>query len=124
MKSLRIVAIVGAILIMAGEAYRSWGAGRPVFAWLDDMIAGAMMISAALLVRRPTVARRAYFAASWGVAVGMLYGSYFSKLHAPSPSDPGNIELRALTVLVGIALLLAIGGLIASILLPDQESPR
>ncbi|NWP47716.1 hypothetical protein GY986_25045, partial [Escherichia coli] len=66
MKALRILGLIGAILLMAGEGYRSWGAGRPAVFWMDDMLAGAMMIAAAILVRRPTTSRRAFFSASWG----------------------------------------------------------
>lgn len=121
MKALRILGLIGAILLMAGEGYRSWGAGRPVVFWMDDMLAGAMMIAAAILVGHPTVSRRAFFSASWGVAVGMLYGSFFGKLYDPANSNPGNFSIGLLTWLVGIAFAIAIGGLIASILLPNPR---
>jgi hypothetical protein len=123
MKALRILGLIGAILLMAGEGYRSWGAGRPAVFWMDDMLAGAMMIAAAILVRRPTTSRRAFFSASWGVAAGMLYGSFFGKLYDPANSNPGNFPIGLLTWLVGAAFVIAIGGLIASILLPDPP-PR
>jgi hypothetical protein len=123
MKALRILAIVGALLLMAGEGYRSWGAGRPAAFWLDDMLAGAMMIAAAIAVRRPTRATRSFFSASWGVAVGMLYGSFFGKLFDPSSSNPGNFSLGILTALVGFAFFVSIAGLVASILLPDDTTP-
>ncbi|WP_034161274.1 hypothetical protein [Sphingomonas sp. ERG5] len=119
MKPLRIVAIIGALLLMVGEAYRSWGVGRPVAFWMDDMLAGAMMIAAAIAVRNPTRATRSFFSAAWGVSVGMLYGSFFGKLFDPTRSDPGNFSLGLLTALIGVAFLIAIAGLIASILLPD-----
>ena len=121
MKTLRLLAIIAALAVMLGEGYRSWGAGRPLYAWLDDMLAGAMMIAAAIMVRRPTRATRAFFAAAWGVAVGMLYGSFFSKLADPADADPGNLPVGLLTALLGIAFVGAILGLIASILLPDPK---
>ena len=122
MKVLRLVAIIAAIVLMIGEGYRSWGQGRPVFAWLDDMLAGAMMIVAAVMVGRPTRATRTFFSAAWGVAVGMLYGSFFSKLANPAGANPGNFPVGLLTVLLGVAFVFAIAGLVASILLPDPES--
>ena len=122
MKQLRILSIIAALMLMAGEAYRSWGVGRPIAFWMDDMLAGAMMISAAILVRRPTRATRSFFSASWGVAVGMLYGSFFGKLFDPASSNPGNFSLGLLTGLIGFAFVAAIAGLIASILLPDERS--
>lgn len=120
MKALRIIAVIGALALMIGEIYRSWGVDRPVMFVLDDMFAGVMMLSAAWLVGRPTPARRAYFAAAWGVAVGMLYGSFFGKLLDPAAGEPGNFEIGTLTALLGLAFVLAIGGLIASIVLPDE----
>lgn len=121
MKTLRILAIVGALLLMGGEAYRSWGAGRPIAFWMDDMLAGAMMIAAAIAVRRPTRATRSFFSASWGVAVGMLYGSFFGKLFDPASTNPGNFSFGILTALIGLAFAIAIAGLVASIVLPDTE---
>ena len=121
MKTLRILAIIAAVVVMLGEGYRSWGMGRPLYAWLDDMLAGTMMIVAAVMAGRPTRARRAFFSAAWGVAVGMLYGSLFSKLADPGHADPGNFPVGLLTTLLGIAFVGAILGLIASITLPDPE---
>ena len=121
MKALRIIAVIGAILLMVGEAYRSWGAGRPVYAWMDEVLAGTIMIVAAVRVARPTVANRALFSAAWGIAVGMLYGSFFVKLFEPRYAGAGNIPLGLLTVLVGVAFVLAIGGLVASIILPNPD---
>ena len=120
-KALRILSIIGALLLMDGEAYRSWGMGRPVAFWMDDMLAGGMMIAAAIAVRRPTRATRSFFSASWGVAVGMLYGSFFGKVFDPASSNPGNFSLGLLIALIGFAFLVSIAGLIASILLPDER---
>lgn len=121
MKTLRILAIVGALLLMGGEAYRSWGVGRPIAFWMDDMLAGAMMIAAAIAVGRPTRVTRSFFSASWGVAVGMLYGSFFGKLFDPASTNPGNFSLGILTALIGLAFAIAIASLVASIVLPDAE---
>ena len=120
MKALRILAAIGAILIMTGEAYRSWGVGRPVYAWMDDMLAGSFMLVAAYRVGRPTVSNRALFSASWGIAVGMLYGSFFGRLFEPAQAHPGNLNLAALTIALGAAFALAIGGLIASVVIRSE----
>ena len=122
MTALRWIGIVGALLLMVGEAFRSWGVGRPVYAWMDEVLAGTIMIAAAIRVARPTVANRALFSAAWGIAVGMLYGSFFVKLFEPRYADAGNIPLGLLTALVGAAFVLAIGGLIASIVLPGETA--
>ena len=85
------------------------------------MLVGTIMIAAAIMVGRPTRATRAFFSAIWGVAVGMLYGSFSSKLVNPAMAEPGNMPVGLLTALLGVAFALAILGLIASILLPDPE---
>ena len=123
MKALRIVAVLLALSLMLGEAYRSWGADRPVMFWMDDQIMGAMLIAGALLMRRATPLRHAFFAAGWGVNAGMLYGSFFGKVFAPETSNPGNFDMGLLTVLIGLAFATAVCGMIATILLtPPGES--
>ena len=121
MRALRIVSIIGALLLMLGEAYRTWGAGRPVAFWIDDMLAGAMMLAAAIMVAHPSPVRRRFLSAAWGVAAGMLYVSFFGKVFDPANTNPGNFSLGLLTALVGAAFLISIGGLIASIVLPDEK---
>lgn len=118
MKILRVIAIVSALSLMIGEAYRSWGAGRPIAFWMDDMLAGALMIAAALLLRRETPARRALFTGVWGVAMGMLYGSFFGKVFDPAHANPGNFDLGLLTALIGVAFAASICGFVASLMLP------
>jgi hypothetical protein len=118
----RIFSIMGALVLIAGEVFRSWGAERPLVFVLDDFLAGGMVILGAILMNRPTATRRAFFAAGWGVAVGMLYGSFFGKLYDPGSADPGNFSVGVLVALLGLALAIGIGGLAASILLPDERS--
>lgn len=122
MRFLRIWAIVLALSLIIGEAYRSWGAGRPVMFWMDDMIMGAMLIAAAILVRTDTLRRRAFFAAAWGVNAGMLYPSFFGKLLAPEEANPGNFDLGLLTLLVGLAFVSALIGMVLTILAPRDNT--
>lgn len=120
MRYLRIWAILLALSLIIGEAYRSWGAGRPVMFWMDDMMMGAMLIAGALLVRCDTHRRRAFFAAAWGVNAGMLYPSFFGKLLTPEETNAGNFDLGLLTLLVGLAFASALIGMVLSIWLPRQ----
>ncbi|NNC73866.1 MAG: hypothetical protein HKN78_13455 [Sphingomonadaceae bacterium] len=118
---LRIIAALLALSLMIGEAWRSWGAGRPVMFWMDDMLMGAMLLAGAWLMGRPSRARHAFFAAAWGVNAGMLYGSFFGKVFAPETTNAGNFDLGLLTVLVGLAFATAVAGMIASIILAREE---
>ena len=112
---LRIWAVVGGLSLMTGEAYRSWGAGRPVPFWMDDMLAGACLLFAAWALRRVTSGSLATMAAAWGFASGMLYVSFFDKLYDPARADPGNFAIGVLTVLVGIAFATAVICLLLSL---------
>lgn len=115
LKTLRIISLFGAVLLMVGEAYRSWGVGRPWPFVIDDMLVGALMLWAVYMTRRPSTAGRRFLAAAWGAAAGMLYGSFFGKLVDPASSTPGNFSIGFLTAIVGIAFFISVAGLIASI---------
>ncbi|MBL8548352.1 MAG: hypothetical protein JNJ73_00100 [Hyphomonadaceae bacterium] len=121
MSALRLVAILLALSLMIGEAYRSWGAGRPAPLWLDDMFAGALLIGSALALRQETPARRAFFTGAWGVAAGLLYGSFFGKVFEPQTQNAGNFPLGLLTVLVGAAFAVAVAGFVFSLLIPFRS---
>lgn len=121
MKRLRLLAVLLALSLMVGEAWRSWGAGRPAYAWLDDQIMGAMLLAGAWAMARDTLARRAFFAAGWGVNAGMLYGSFFGKVFEPQRTNAGNFDLGLLTWLVGLAFAVSIAGMILTITLPQQR---
>lgn len=83
---------------------------------LDDQIMGAILISGAWMMQTPTPKRHAYFAVGWGIIVGMLYGSFFNKVFAPSLAQEGNWNLGILTFLIGIAFITSILGLIGTLL--------
>lgn len=119
MKALRIIAILLALGLMIGEAYRSWGAGRHVTFWIDDQIMGALLIAAAVALRQETPARRALFTGTWGVSAGALYLSFFSKVFEPPElTNAGNMSFGVLAALVGIAFVVSVAGFIASLVLP------
>lgn len=122
MRYLRTGAIALALSLIIGEAYRSWGAGRPVMFWMDDMMMGAMLIAATIMVGRDTHARRAFFTAAWGVNAGMLYPSFFGKLLTPEETSAGNFDLGLLTLLVGLAFASALIGMVLSILAPKRAA--
>jgi hypothetical protein len=121
-KALRIVAVIGALALMFGELWRSWGAGRHPLFILDDQLAGGFMLAAAWGMRRDTRRNRAAFSAAWGVATGMLYGSFFSKLIDPSMAQAGNWNVGVLTALLGAAFAIALTGLWFSITLPGETA--
>ena len=124
MKTFIRISIALALLIIGGEIYRSWGDGRNIIWVLDDVLAGLYMMVAALMFRCDTPALRALFASSWGVAVGMLYMSFFSSLLAPEALNAGNLNKNFLITVKGICLALSFVGLVAAILLPYKKEPH
>jgi hypothetical protein len=122
MQWLRILGTVGALSLMIGELWRSWGTDRHILFILDDQFAGLLMLAGVWAMRTDTIRNRALFAAGWGVAAGMLYGSFFGKVVNPEAAQPGNWNLGVLTALLGVAFAVSLGGLAASILLPSKNS--
>ncbi|HEY6562993.1 MAG TPA: hypothetical protein VIY86_00725 [Pirellulaceae bacterium] len=104
-------AVVFAVVLMIGEAYRSWGAGRPVVSWLDDMIAGTVILAGVLLIGRGSAAGWNVLAGGWGAIWGLAYGSFFSKFLTTNPTDDGNIPFQSLLWIIGFGLIAATVGL-------------
>ena len=125
MKALRWLGAIGAFALMIGELWRSWGAGRHILFILDDQFAGLLMLAGVWAMRRDSIRARALFASGWGVAAGMLYGSFFGKVIDPAGAQPGNWDVGVLTALLGVAFAISIGGLVACIAIPpDKAGPN
>jgi hypothetical protein len=122
MLALRILATVGALSLMIGEIWRSWGAGRHILFILDDQFVGLLLLAGVWVMKQDTSRNRALFSAGWGVAVGMLYGSFFGKLIDPANVQAGNWDAGVLTALLGLAFVIAVAGLVASIVLPTDSA--
>ena len=115
---LRVIAVIHGLSLIAGETWRSWGAGRHWLFVVDDYWIAGLLLLGAWLVKADDVKTRALFAAGWGANAGMLYGSFSGKLIEPTLSHSGNFGIGILTWLVGLAFTTSVLGMIASILLP------
>jgi hypothetical protein len=124
MMFLRIWAILLGSALMIGETIRSWGQGRNPFFVLDDFLVGVPLVVTALLMARPTVPRCCAFSAAFAASAGMLYGSFFDKLLDLSKPASSNIEIRLLTVLIGLAFAASLVGLMRSIRLAERVTNR
>ena len=116
MKFWRIIAVLLGTSLIVGELWRSWGVGRPILFVIDDIIMGGALIVSAVMLSSDTLSSRAFYASSWGLCAGMLYGSFFSKVVNPEKTVGGNWDASILTVLIGVAFAVSIAGLISSIL--------
>ena len=122
MNAVRILAILLGLSLMIGEAWRSWGTGRPIYAWMDDMVMGGALILAAVAYKSGSRASLALLASGWGANAGMLYGSFFGKIFNPAEQTPGNWDLGVLTWLVGAAFITSLAGLIATAWVAAREA--
>ena len=118
MKAFRYFTIALGLVNMLGEFYRSVGDGRHIMFVLDDTFLGLALIFSALWFTKDTPPRRAFFAASWGAAVGGIYGSFFSKLLADGAINSGNLNPNFLTAILGVLFVVSIIGTILAIRLP------
>ncbi len=118
MQAFRLITIILASTNILGEFYRSWGDGRHIIWILDDVFSGLFLIFAAATFTSDTPARRALFAAAWGVGLGMIYPSFFASLFEGSGFNSGNLNWQFLLAVKAFIFLLCIVGVIASIRLP------
>ena len=109
---------------MLGEFYRSVGDGRHIIFVLDDMFLGLALFFSALWFTKDTAPKRAFFAASWGAAVGGIYGSFFSKLLAEEPINSGNLNPNFLTGVLGVLFVISILAVILAIRLPYGDEAK
>lgn len=112
---LRVLAIVVATVASLGEVLRSWGAGRPVFAVIDDFLVAALLLAGAWRATRregPVL-----LVAGFAFASGIFYGSFFGHVQALSQgeADPGNIPQACLTVAIGALFASMIAGFALSL---------
>lgn len=111
----RILAIVLGSSLMPGEVIRSWGQGRNLLFVVDDFLIGVPLVVTGILMAKPTFARHCGLSASFAATAGMLYPSFFGKLVDLSAPASSNIEVGFLTALIGVAFVVALIGLVATL---------
>jgi hypothetical protein len=81
----RRLALGAGLLLPALETWRRWGQFGQISKWpaiFDDFLAGGFLVLSALACRRSVRNGRVFLASAWGVALGMMYGSFFNQLVA------------------------------------------
>jgi hypothetical protein len=119
---LRVFTVLVALVLMAGEAYRSWGAGRAPASWMDDMALGALMLGAAWALRTETPRRRAFFTGVWGIALGSVFVSLLAKLIDPASAIAGNLQVSTLITALAVIFAATVIGFLASLSLPFKAN--
>lgn len=82
--------------------------------YVDDYIAGGLLLFAAWSVSRGRPNGRAWLVAAWGVLSGGLYGSFFGQLEHVGPDVSGHSNAFVAAV-KGVLYAISIAGLVLSV---------
>ena len=114
----RWLAIIGGIVIPLLETMRRWSTWQESPANLfDDYIMGAFLLYGAWRVGKDSRNGQRVLAAAWAFACGMGYYSFFGQLKSMRSGelDPAQIASGWVLAIKGIAVTLAVIGLVLSL---------
>jgi hypothetical protein len=112
------------LLIPLLETCRRWHQLTQPARWpsiFDDYLMGLLLLLAAFQARRDPVEGRTWLAAAWGLATGMMFGSFFGQLVALGEPDPSGIPARAVVAFKGVFFAVCVAGLVGAL---RQPPPR
>jgi hypothetical protein len=116
--SRRMAQVLG-VLLIAVETWRRRHQLTDPIHWpviVDDYLAGGFLIISARMASPPTTARgHRFLAAAWGVALGMMYGSFFGQLENRASSDPSGAPVVAMLMVKAVGLLLCVIGFVGAL---------
>jgi hypothetical protein len=121
----RRAAAYGGVILPALEAWRRRGEWGEIAKWpfiLDDFLVGALLLWGAWAVGRSIPRGRPILAAAWGVAFGMIYGSFFSQLVALRERDPSGVDARIVVLVKALLFGLAIAGLVGALRTESRDA--
>jgi hypothetical protein len=106
-------------LVIGIETWRRWHQFGDVRIWpaiFDDYLAGGFLLYAASVAKPANeVTGRRYLAGAWGVAAGMMYGSFFSQLYRFAEPDPSGLPVLPVLIAKGVGLVVCVGGLLGAL---------
>jgi hypothetical protein len=111
----RRLALVAGVFVPALETWRRWDDFSHWPSILDDYVAGAFLLLAAIWHRRGHPKGLRLLAAAWGVASGMMYLSFVGQLTDLSSPDPSGFPSLCVAAVKGVFLLLCALGLIGAL---------
>lgn len=115
------LAIAFGVFLAIAEIVRNWGNWQPWPFWLVDFIAAGALLWGGRRTLKQGSSR--LLSAAWGFTAGIFWMSFFS--HAETLNNGaekiyagGAVNESLLTLIIGAMLLLAIAGLVMSLLRP------
>jgi hypothetical protein len=82
--------------------------------YVDDYIAGALLLYAARAVSKGRPGGSVLLAVGWAVLSGGLYGSFFGQLESGGPQDVGGLPKLTVVAIKGVLYAIALTGLYLS----------
>jgi hypothetical protein len=83
--------------------------------YVDDFIAGGLLLYAARAVSRSRPNGPLLLAAAWGVLCGGLYGSFFGQLESPEPTDVSGLATTTVVAVKGVLYAISLVALARSV---------
>jgi hypothetical protein len=80
--------------------------------YVDDFLAGALLLYAAHAVRRGRRSGPVLLVVAWAVLSGGLYGSFFWQLENPASHDVGGLPNATVVVIKGVLYAISLVGLV------------
>ena len=95
--------------------WSTWQDNPP--AMFDDYVLGGFLVYGAWRTGRDPVDGQRFLAAAWGVALGMVFLSFFGQLYAlrTGQADPAPVSSEWVAAVKGVGLVLVLLGLVASL---------
>jgi uncharacterized membrane protein YdcZ (DUF606 family) len=94
------------------EALRRKTNFEPFHSYVDDFIAGVLLLYAARAVTRGRRSGPVLLAVAWAVLCGGLYGSFFWQLTSGESHDVGGLPNTIVVVIKGVLYAIAFVGLV------------
>ena len=115
--SRNLAVVIGVItpLLETVRRWHTWQEDPPSF--FDDYLLGGLLLYGAWRVTKNAVSGQRFLVAGWGVALGMVYLSFFGQLRMlrEGVPDPAPVSAEWVAVVKGIGFLIIIIGLITSL---------
>ena len=110
-----VAAYVMGIALPLLEVLRRRTNFETISGYLDDFIAGALLLVAARAVSRRKPSGPILLVAAWGVLCGGLYGSFFGQLEHGASHDVSGLTTSIVVAVKGALFAVALTGLVFSI---------
>ena len=93
------------------EALRRKTNFEHIHSYVDDFIAGGLLLYAARAVTRQRANGPVLLVVAWAVLCGGLYGSFFGQLSSDATQDVGGLPNTTVVVIKGVLYAIALAGL-------------